>query len=653
MLIQGNIMHKMGGGPDETGSRDRTGGAATGADSIFAGLVHKAAARQRPSGPLPAKGSIQHRMATPHSKIDVPQAALTADAPMMVSPSMSVPAQLPPSAPRVRPAASEREGSSARLMGSRPVPRADLSASQPRTVNPVRRRATKASSMDSTRAVPGFETNGRRKGPLANVGQEPGLRFQGNGRSLTDRPANGSLRFGLTHTVPAKGEALAKVAMASELVVPAGTKDNSVTRSPLAATGKSTLTATSKPESAYARRLGERVLASQGAKRDGESQASSSAYGLLTGRLRAQFGASLPSSEQASAQATLQSAAQGSLQAAVRQPHRGVGGGGGTSRTTEFGSTRTAASGQTWQSGESLGVRHLVDVRILAASSGRGYGAVKGTGVVTSLDAADALQAKPPEQPASSRVSQTHRRLPAIRNGSQAGRDEAAAATTALAEARTVKFHAIRKVLRGRESDPNPHAGPTGTVTSTPGAALATPLLFKSNEYSPASPVGVVTTTPSAASFGPQTSGEQAIELSQLARYVMNRLASTGLQTASVVELTLVPANLGKLRLTVDASKGGTLRVHLAATSSSAGALIESQKGQLQQQLSQSGFASVMISVSTDSGGQFQQPTAHPSVVLAPMNEGSHADENDGLTPVRGSWLERGANGPGGFYAEA
>lgn len=651
MLIQGNIMHKMGGGPDETGSRDRTGGAATGADSIFAGLVHKAAARQRPSGPLPAKGSIQHRMATPHSKTDVSQAALTADAPMMVSPSMSVPAQLPPSAPRVRPAASEREGSSARLMGSRPVPRADLSASQPRTVNPVRRRATKASSMDSTRAVPGFETNGRRKGPLANVGQEPGLRFQGNGLSLTDRAANGSLRLGLTHTVPAKGEALAKVAMASELAVPAGTKDNSVTRSPLAATGKSTLTATSKPESAYARRLGERLLASQGPKRDGKSQAPSSAYGLLTVRPRAQFGASIPSSEQASAQAALQSAAQGSVQAAMRQMDHVERG--GTSRTTEFGSTRTAASGQTWHSGESLGVRHLVDVRILAASSGRGYGAVKGTGVVTSLDAADALQAKPPEQPASSRFSQTHRRLPAIRNGSQAGRDEAAAANTALAEARTVKFRAIRKVLRGRESDPNPHAGPTGTVTSTLGAALAAPLLFKSSEYAPASPVGVVDNTPSAASFGPQTPGEQAIELSQLARYVMNRLASTGLQTASVVELTLVPANLGKLRLTVDASKGGTLRVHLAATSSSAGALIESQKGQLQQQLSQSGFASVMISVSTDSGGQFQQPTAHPSVVLAPMNEGSHADESDGLTPVRGSWLERGANGPGGFYAEA
>jgi len=615
MLIQGQILHKMGGGSEATGSRDKTGIAGSSGGSAFDGLVLKASARQRPADPSPSKkGPMHHHdygQATHRRLTGSSQSALTAEGPLLFAPSTSVPTPAEPSAQRARPAMAEGAGSSAKLD------------------------ATKANPVISMTPRSGLATDGRQ-------------------------------RFRLIDTVPAKGKALSKVAFAPEFVATVRATTNALRLARLSAadTGKSTLPTTSKMGSAHLRAAAERLRADQGRKRDGGSHESSPANGLPTVRPTARNQPSTQASVRVTAQASGRATAQtsvlasvhaalpASVQIAVRQPDSVASE--GSSRPRGQSAKLAATSEQIRQGGDSLAMERLVSARIQVTPVSPEARALRDTEAVASSDAADVLQAKLDEQVASSRFAKPPRRLHAIRNGSQAARYTAGAAKAGLADPLDPKMRAVRKVSRGRQSDPDTNAGSKRGVMSSTVTTPAAPLLFKSSEYAQASlATGGLDATQSTSSFTSQASVAIAVEVSQLARYVMNRLATTGLQNASVVELTLVPEHLGKLRLTLDASKAGTLRVHMATESSTAGALIESQKGQLQQQLSQGGFASVMVSVSTDSGGQFQQPQPQASAQLDPMNADSRSDDNAGPISIRASWLDLGANAAGGFYAEA
>ena len=97
------------------------------------------------------------------------------------------------------------------------------------------------------------------------------------------------------------------------------------------------------------------------------------------------------------------------------------------------------------------------------------------------------------------------------------------------------------------------------------------------------------------AMFWLQGDGRQLFDLA------MAKARETGLTVKSTVQLTLVPAHLGKLKLHIHADPSGQLQVQFLASVDASKAILEKFLPDLKQQLLQSGFSGVSVDVRSDS----------------------------------------------------
>lgn len=105
------------------------------------------------------------------------------------------------------------------------------------------------------------------------------------------------------------------------------------------------------------------------------------------------------------------------------------------------------------------------------------------------------------------------------------------------------------------------------------------------------------------------SSQQVAAEASQ---WIVKQMAQRAVLGQSTVEMTLVPAHLGKLQLRVSSFKNGELRVQFTASTAEAQSLIRDQLPALLEQLQMQGFQSVAVDVRADSGQQQQQSRQDP-----------------------------------------
>lgn len=105
------------------------------------------------------------------------------------------------------------------------------------------------------------------------------------------------------------------------------------------------------------------------------------------------------------------------------------------------------------------------------------------------------------------------------------------------------------------------------------------------------------------------SSQQVAAEASQ---WIVKQIAQRAVLGQSTVEMTLVPAHLGKLQLRVSSFKNGELRVQFTASTTEAQSLIRDQLPALLEQLQMQGFQSVAVDVRADSGQQQQQSRQDP-----------------------------------------
>ncbi len=99
-----------------------------------------------------------------------------------------------------------------------------------------------------------------------------------------------------------------------------------------------------------------------------------------------------------------------------------------------------------------------------------------------------------------------------------------------------------------------------------------------------------------------QVSSQQlAIEASQ---WIVKQMAQRSVLGRSTVEMTLVPANLGELQLSLSTSRNGSLRVQFVTSTGAAQSLIQGQLTELLNQLQLQGYSSVSVDIHSDSGQQ-------------------------------------------------
>ncbi len=108
----------------------------------------------------------------------------------------------------------------------------------------------------------------------------------------------------------------------------------------------------------------------------------------------------------------------------------------------------------------------------------------------------------------------------------------------------------------------------------------------------------------------------------QLLNLAMAKARETGMPVQSSVEMTLIPAHLGKLKLNIHAHSSGELNVQFVTSADTSKMLLEKFLPDLKEQLLQSGFASVSVDVRSDSGSSqqsFRQPSSPIPVLTAPV----------------------------------
>ncbi len=135
----------------------------------------------------------------------------------------------------------------------------------------------------------------------------------------------------------------------------------------------------------------------------------------------------------------------------------------------------------------------------------------------------------------------------------------------------------------------------------------------------------------------------------QLLNLAMAKARETGMPVQSSVEMTLIPAHLGKLKLNIHAHSSGELNVQFVTSADSSKMLLEKFLPDLKEQLLQSGFSSVSVDVRSDTGSRqqsFKQPTS-PILVST-----EHAASTRSVSSKGTIYLDQGV-GSNGFFAEA
>jgi len=140
-----------------------------------------------------------------------------------------------------------------------------------------------------------------------------------------------------------------------------------------------------------------------------------------------------------------------------------------------------------------------------------------------------------------------------------------------------------------------------------------------------------------------------------IVRYVMNRATRADLQNSSVLVLTLTPEHLGKIRLTVASGNDGALRIRLGSESAESSNLIQSNLGNLQQQLENSGYSSVLIDVYTQGrqSGQGSPEQSLPQYASVPELRPLTATATAQISSDNYRFREQTRSVSGAFYAEA
>ncbi len=121
--------------------------------------------------------------------------------------------------------------------------------------------------------------------------------------------------------------------------------------------------------------------------------------------------------------------------------------------------------------------------------------------------------------------------------------------------------------------------------------------------------------------------------------------------TTTRVEMTLHPANLGKLHLQVQAHPSGQLQIQFLASQTSSKSLLEKYLPDLKQSLQQSGFTQVSVDVRSGGGQSQQYPSNHTA---SPLSFGSISPTMHASRPIASiDQFEGSSSNTDGFIARA
>nr|NNM91169.1 hypothetical protein [Bacilli bacterium] len=121
--------------------------------------------------------------------------------------------------------------------------------------------------------------------------------------------------------------------------------------------------------------------------------------------------------------------------------------------------------------------------------------------------------------------------------------------------------------------------------------------------------------------------------------------------TTTRVEMTLHPANLGKLHLQVQAHPSGQLQIQFLASQTSSKSLLEKYLPDLKQSLQQSGFTQISVDVRSGGGQSQQYPSNHTA---SPLSIGSISPTMHASRPIASiDQFEGNSSNTVGFIARA
>ena len=218
-------------------------------------------------------------------------------------------------------------------------------------------------------------------------------------------------------------------------------------------------------------------------------------------------------------------------------------------------------------------------------------------------------------------------------------------ANRSFALSMTLSHHVAKKIV------------PSKSTATLPNSSSATNTNAASGFWGNASTVGAQNSlqTSNYLLSNPMTMASAAMwafgEGNPLLLLALQKARQTRQITTTRVEMTLHPANLGKLHLQVQAHPSGQLQIQFLASQTSSKSLLEKYLPDLKQSLQQSGFTQVSVDVRSGGGQSQQYPSNHTA---SPLSFGSISPTMHASRPIASiDQFEGSSSNTDGFIARA